>query len=145
MSLYIAQTWFTTKKIAEREATFRKKSDLKMYSSESVMSPLLLCFQIDSFGKENSSYFDNFYNSSSIKAFRVSSATSSNFRLIDMVYRISDIQARRYCTSVPDKLWYSEHVRLTVLTTYPASVVGVGMYYKTLAYWIFMKSSVLKN
>ena len=50
------------KKIAENEVTFREKSDLKMYPSESVMSPLLLCFQIEvyPFGKENSSYFDIF-------------------------------------------------------------------------------------
>ena len=80
----------------------------------------------------------NFYNSSSIKAFRVSSAASSNFRLIDMVSpyirhlsRHEDIARARF--------------QINFETTYPASVVGVGMNYKTLAYWICMKSSVLKN
>ena len=80
----------------------------------------------------------NFYNSSSIKAFRVSSAASSNFRLIDMVSpyirhlsRHEDITRARF--------------QINFDTIYPASVVGVGMNYKTLAYWIWMKSYVLKN
>ena len=67
-----------------------------------------------------------FSNSSSIEAFRVSSAVSSKFRLIDMVYLISEIPARKYCTSVADKLRHSEHARFTAV--YPASVIGVTVY-----------------
>lgn len=95
-----------------------------------ILRPLYRGFSL--FGKKKTALTLALSNSSSIKAFRVSSAASSKFRLIDMVCRISGIHARKYCTSVADKLWYSEHARLTVLTSYPASVVVVRMYYRAL-------------